>query len=246
MVASERSPASAPLAALLFDPAHAIGIDELIGAATDTGGFAVSHAPPPSEGWAELLRDGLTFDIHGLRGGSKLDVPSIAHRVGPELPATDGLGVLTLAPGPHLAGAERLLPVIRVVAALLLDLAKIPGVRAVCWLPARNAVVPIWFERAVTPWLEGGPFPAMALVSLHRDSAGAIQTEGLNFLIGQEFVLAPGGAGDDSMLARVALRLVDWLVAHGPVDQPVEAVLAGTGAVFLEATGGARIVARCV
>ena len=80
---------------------------------------------------------------------------------------------------------------------------------------------------------------------MHREEGGALRTEGLNFLIGQEFILTSGDSANAQILPRVAVRLVDWLVANGPVVTPTRAVLAGTGAVLLEAQGGNRILARC-
>ena len=58
-------------------------------------------------------------------------------------------------------------------------------------------------------------------------------------------VVMISGDNDPSLLARTAVRLVDWLVAHGPVLQPTRAILAGTGAVSLEAESGSPILARC-
>ncbi|CAH0497007.1 hypothetical protein [Novosphingobium sp. CECT 9465] len=243
MEASDQSPDCAPLAALLYDTGSVPGIDELMGAAEGYGEFTVSHVPAAGEGWAEVVRDGLTFDLRGLSGGAALDPPAIAHAVG--MQPGDDLASLRICPGPHLAGAQRLLPVIRVGAALAMSLSKIGRPRAICWIPARNAVAPELFNRAVKPWLEGGPFPAMALASLHRMPRGGIGSEGLKFLIGQEFSLVGDTLKGPDHLARVAVRLVDWLVAHGPVVEDTEVVLAGTGAVFLEAQTNTSIVARC-
>lgn len=245
MDASDQSADCAPLAALIYDVGSVPDIDALIGAAARSGDFTVSHAPPASEGWAEVLRDGLTFDLRGLSGGAPLAAPAMEHRLGLGTAELGELSALQICPGPHLAGAQRLLPVIRVAAALAISLAEIGRPRAVCWVPARNAVVPELFVRAVKPWLEGGPFPAMALTSLRRQADGAIESDGLKFMIGQEFLLEGGGAGSTEHLARVAVRLVDWLVAHGPVVGRNKVGLAGTGAVVLEARDGASILARC-
>lgn len=245
MVASDQSPDCPPLAALLYEIGSVPDIDDVVSAAIGTNDFTVSHVPQTREGWAEVLRDGLTFDLHGLSGAAPVAVPDIGHMLGIEGNRLQNLCALQISPGPHLAGAQHLLPVIRVAGALAIALAKIGQPRAICWIPARNAVVPELFSRAVKPWLEGGPFPAMALASLRMQEDGGISSEGLKFLIGQEFLLSSEGRHGADHLARTAVRLVDWLVAHGPVTKGVKAVLAGTGAVFLEAHDSASIVARC-
>lgn len=245
MDASDQSPHCAPLAALLYGTGTVPGIHELLAAAQGSGDFTVSHAPPEGEGWAEVLRDGLTFDLRGLSGGKSQPVPAIDHVWWTNVGQGEGLVALQICPGPHISGAQRFLPVIRVAAALADCLAKIGQPRAICWIPARNAVSPELFSQAVKPWLEGGPFPAIALASLYRPADGGIATTGLKFLIGQEFLLTGGDGTGPEQLGRVAVRLIDWLVAHGPVTVATQAVLAGTGAVFLEAQGATSIIARC-
>lgn len=245
MDASDRSADCAPVAALLHDAESLPDLSEVVSAPSRGLQYFVSHAPEASEGWAEVLSNGLTFDLHGLRNGPGLSAPEIANAVGIGLPESTTSAWLTLAPGPHLAGAERLLPVIRVMATLLIELAKVGPAKGIAWLPARLVVETDVFVQAVRPWLEGGAFPAPVFVAMHREADGRLRTEGLNFLIGQEFLLSPDDSGDPRQLPFVALRLVDWLVANGPVTEPVRAVLAGTGAVVLEAEGADRILARC-
>lgn len=245
MDASDRSADCAPVAALLHGAESLPALSDLLSGPERGLRYFVSHAPEATEGWAEVLSNGLTFDLRGLRDGPAQPAPDIASALGLPLPVPAESGWLTVAPGPHLAGAERLLPVIRVVSMLLMELAKVGPARGVAWFPARLVIKSDLFERAVRPWLEGGAFPAPAFVAMHRGADGSLRTEGLNFLMGQEFLLGPGESGDVRQLPFVALRLVDWLVANGPVIESAKAVLAGTGAVSLEAAGGERILARC-
>lgn len=245
MDASDRSDDCAPLAALLLDPSVLPALSDLEAGSLRGSAFSVSHAPDAAEGWAEILRDGLTFDVRGLAGGPAQVLPSVNAGVGISPSEVDGLCALALAPGPHLAGAQRLLPVIRVAANLLLDLARIGPAKAIAWLPAQLLIRVDLFERAIRPWLDGGPFPAPAFVALHADASGGLQSRGLNFFIEQEFLLQSAVPENAGQLPRVAIRLIDWLVAHGPISSSTEAVLAGTGAVFLEVEAGGRILARC-
>lgn len=243
--ASDQSTDCAPLAALFYAPDGVPSLASIRSALSPALRFSISNAPDESEGWVELLREGLTFDLRGLAGGPPCAFPNIGGSLGIGEAEVRALTPLLLAPGPHLAGAGRLLPVIRGAVGLLVDLARISDAAAISWLPSRSALAPALFERAVQPWLDGGPFPALALTALHREDGGGVRSEGLKFLMGQEFLLEPkpGSTGDHTL--RVAVRLVDWLVAHGPVTAPVEAILAGTGAVLLEAPECDRIVARC-
>lgn len=246
MDASDHPSDWTPLAALLYETGSVPGIKELMDAAANVGDFTVSHAPPENEGWAEVLRDGLTFDLRGLSGGKAQVCPVIDHVVGVDIDhGSAGLSALLICPGPHISGAQHLLPVIRVATALADSLAGIGTPRAICWMPARNAVAPHLFRQAIVPWLKGGPFPAIALASLQRLADGNIISTGLKFLIGQEFSLSGDAGTSPEHLARVAVRLVDWLVAHGPVKEATQPVLAGTGAVFLEAENATSIIARC-
>lgn len=244
MDASDQSPDCAPLAALLYASGSVPGIAELVSAA-QAGGYSVTHAAPASEGWAELLRDGLTFDLSGFNGDGASGLPDVAHLVGLRPGEIEGCAALVLSPGPHLAGAAKLLPVIRVSAGLLLQLARIGDPQAICWIPAKNALSPALFAKAVLPWLDGGPFPALALAAIERKSDGSVESDGLKFLIGQEFSLTSEHGSGHEQTTRAAIRLIDWLVAHGPVTKAIKANLAGTGEVFLEAHDSTRIVARC-
>lgn len=248
MVAREGNDGRVQLAALLFEPGRRPDVDALaalVRTGAGTGGFSISMQPERSAGWAELLRDGLTFDIAGLAGAGCAPLPDAEHRYGLE-PAfvPTRYEAVSLTPGPHLAGAEHLLPVVRVATALLLELAALPGLAAISWLPAANLVSPEWFAKSARGWLDDGPFAAFALTSLIKCPDGAIASQGLRFLIGQEFRLEGGGGGAAPDVAT-AIRLLDWLVAHGRLDGPREAILAGGCNVQLSVSPGREIVARC-
>jgi hypothetical protein len=233
------------LAALLFEPGRRPDSAALADLAAK-GGITVSMQPDPAQGWAELLRDGLTFDIAGLAPAAPAAAPCVRHRYGlPPDHGADGFEAVSLTPGPHLAGAEHLLPVVRVATALLLELAALPGLAAISWLPAHNLLSPEWFGKSARGWLADGPFAAFALTSLAKTGTGGVASEGLRFLIGQEFRLMTEGAAAPASEMAIAIRLLDWLVAHGRVDAPREVVLAGVGAVWLDVLPEGEIVARC-
>lgn len=233
----ERAAGREPLAALLFGQDGRPAADALAELAAAPDGFTMLNAATAPPGTAELLRDGLTFDVAGLAPTAPLPVPDAVHRVA--LPgdfSLAGLEASWFMVGPHLAGAENLLPVLRVAAAILSHFATLGGLQAMVWRPARIVMSPAWFVEAIGVWLAGGPFPALALTALARTERG-IASEGLAFLMGQEFTLHARSGGPNREDSRMAVRLTDWLVAHGRVDRAREVVLTGAGAVWLEPEG---------
>ena len=181
--------ACAPVAALLFEPSARPSLADLVALSRTDGVFGITHQNA-DEGHAELLRDGLTFDCHGLAPGAPLRMDTALQLL--TLPgdfAVADHALVTLGPGAHLAGAGQLLPVVRVLAGLALVLSELPGLRAIAWLPARLAMSPAWFAEAVGIWLKGGPFPALALTGLAR-SEGSLVSHGLSYFVGQEFIFS--------------------------------------------------------
>ena len=168
----------------------------------------------------ELLSSGLTFDLTGL-------VPAPGHRLS-DLPNRYGLApvfdlsgmeAITLAPGPHLAGGGRMFPVVRCLAMLAARLAALEGVEAVAWHPARSCSDPQFFRRGVLSWVEGGPFPGLGLTALVEEPDGGLRSEGLAHFTSHELHLPPETVQDKTEGAKLALRLLNWLVEHGRVEE---------------------------
>lgn len=233
-----------PLAALLFGENSRPAAARLSDLAASTDAFSVINPGNAEPGEAELLRDGLTFDVAGLAPAGACAIPEAVHRVA-LLPEFDMAGreAVWFMVGPHLAGAESLSPVLRVAAGILRCLAELEGLEAIIWRPARIVMSPAWFAEAAGIWLSGGPFPALALTALAR-TAESLKSEGLAFLIGQEFTLWAKDGAPSREDSRVAVRLTDWLFAHGRVDTAREVILAGVGAVWLEPDGPDKLNAR--
>ena len=177
--------------------------------------FLISHRPMPSEGWAELLASGLTYDCAGLN-----PAPPAFSPVGGALLGLEQQPVgeaISLSPGPHLAEAMGMLPVVRVLAGLGAQLASLPGAAAVCWNPARCWMPVAYFCKVVDNWLANGPFPALGLTSLERDGDGSIISVGLALLIGQELRFSPDAKLVPADIARIAVRLIHALIETGPL-----------------------------
>jgi hypothetical protein len=107
----------------------------------------------------------------------------------------DGLTALALVPGPHLAGGDAMLPVVRGQAWLATRLCALPGVVAVGWEPARSLSSVSHFTVSVTRWLEGGVFPGLGLTALAEDREGGMRSEGLAFFPGRNCGSTPSWPG---------------------------------------------------
>ena len=195
---------------------------QALAAAQTNGGdkvrFALSHVPDPAEGWAELLSAGLTFDCAGLAPAAPVPMPVGGALLGLEK-APEGEAI-SLSPGPHLADAMGMLPVVRVLAGLGAQLAALPGAVAVIWNPARCWMPPAYFGKVVGNWLADGAFPALGLTSLERTSDGSIVSVGLALLTGQELRFLPDPKLVTADIARIAVRLIHALIESEPLTGP--------------------------
>ena len=240
----ERAAGREPLAALLFGKTGRPAAAKLSEIATGTDAFSLIDPTHAELGFAELLRDGLTFDIAGLAPAAALLAPEAVHRVAlPQDFNSASCDAVWFNAGPHLAGAEHLAPVLRGAAGILRQLAALEGLEAIIWCPARIAVSPAWFAEAIGIWLAGGPFPALALTALAR-TEDSLKSEGLSFFTGQEFTLVAKDGAPGREDSRIAVRLTDWLFAHGRVDSSREVALSGVGTVWLEPDGPNRLNVR--
>lgn len=198
----------------------ASAVNELVQA---DGGFSVSYDPQPEAGehWLELLASGLTFDLTGLAPGPPMEKPRRVQSFGlPDRLDAGAMEAIRLAPGPHLSGAGRMVPVLRCQAWLAAQLAALPGVHAVAWHPAESWCAPDYYRESVLRWIAGGAFPGLALTSLASQPDGSMRSVGLTPFAGQELHLLPGLTGDDAERAKIALRLLHWLVESGGIHEP--------------------------
>jgi hypothetical protein len=182
--------------------------------------FAISHQPAPGEGWLELLALGMTFDCRGLGPGPGAAVPEAGTLLGLES-APSGQAI-ALMPAPHLAEGRGLLPVVRVLAGLGAVLAQLPGVQAVCWNPAGSWMAPDYYRKVVADWHDGGAFPALGLTTLRRERNGAMVSQGLELLIGQELRFEPDAELTPAQVARIAVRMIHELIERGALAESGE------------------------
>ncbi len=197
---------------------------EAIAALQQNGGsgldFTISHRPAEGEGWVELLARGMTFDCRGLVPAAAAPMPLPGTLLGLEKQPPGE--ALVLLPGPHLAEGRGLLPVVRVLAGLGAALAQLPGVQAVCWNPAGSWMGADYFRKVALDWLGGGAFPALGLTTLKRERNGAMVSQGLELLIGQELRFEPDPELTPAQVARIAVRMIHELVERGPLNEADE------------------------
>lgn len=192
-----------------------------------TVSFNPSHeAGEPAESnydrWLEVLRDGLTFDLLGLKPGPDVNAPEPRHRFGPStVPDRDALEAIGLFPGPHLTEGAHTLPVVRTMLSLGAQFVRaLEGVRQVVWTPAGSGLEANLFERLVTAWLDGGAFPAPGLVGFELSRNGVLKTDGLDFFLARELVLEPEFCTDEVTASRLASRIVHELIGIAATDMP--------------------------
>lgn len=182
--------------------------------------FAVTHIGAGRDSWVELLAGGLSFDCRGLAPGDYSVPEKGAALLGlAEVPVGE---VITLAPAPHLAEGRGLLPIVRALAGLGAELSHLTGANGVYWRPAHCWMTPKYFSGVVEEWLKGGPFPGLGLTSLRHAEGGAMVSVGLDYLIGQELHFEPNRRLAPAAVARIAVRLVNDLVASGPLQRPFQ------------------------
>jgi hypothetical protein len=221
IVNDSTGPASSPiLLSLLFASGLRPRAAEVAEHAARRKTFTVSHRPEGEGDWLELLVNGLTFDLRSLAPAEPAEPFGFVHRFAVQ-EANDiaRLEAVTLEPGPHLAGAGAMPPIVRGAAGLAAALAELPGCVAVGWRPARTLAGAAHFSRSVESWLAGGAFPALALTALTRDASGSVLSEGLAFLIGRELRIEASGAAAAED-AKLAIRLIDMLVESGSNGVP--------------------------
>jgi len=209
---------------LLFPEGRRPDVADLRALGTRTSEFTVSHvsdttAADGADGtWLEILASGLTFDLTGLAPGTADPLPQRSQAPGLGNISGAGLEAITLRPGPHISGGAGMLPVVRTLASMGAVLAGLDGVAAVCWRAAGCWSAPTLYRDGVTRWIEGGVFPGLILTSLRTTAQGGLESQGMALFTGQELHLEPVLVGNGAEGAKLAIRLIDYLVVHGRVS----------------------------
>jgi hypothetical protein len=202
------------------------------------------EAPAREFVWVELLRDGLAFDLLGLAPGTAPQVGAVDHRFDLEQSFDPQQhDALQLKSGHHLVGGERTIPVTKGLVGLARDIVDhFEDCRAVFWPAASSAIGQQFFESTASAWLDGGPFPALGLTAFRETMDGALQSEGLEFFIGQELRIEPPLSHDKVAATRLAVRLVNQLVLVGGIESSERVVAPDSARLILRTSRNGKFV----
>ena len=223
-----------------FDPSSQAGKDQR------TSGARAPNKRT-SDNWVELLRDGLTFDLIGLKPGPAVDKAEVRHRFGSvSANVEDATEAIGLFPGPHLEKGSHTLPVLRTLVGISADLAgAFDAVRAVIFTPSGCVLAPDLFIKLIADWQDGGPFPSPGIVGFTFTAERELRTDGLAFLAGRELALDAELAHDSVEAARLASRIVDVLVGQGPIELPTRLEWPGLPGLELFEDASANMIRAC-
>ena len=176
--------------------------------------------------WAELVFGGLTFDVLGLSPGMDTQFPQPRHVAG-ELRIEDMSGVkgIFIQAGPHLAGSENALSIMKALCQVAAALGKrLAGLEAYLWPAANSLIAPELFRGSIERWVKVGVFPTPGLIVCRNEIDGALLSEGLAFFTGQELRLEPDLIDDPDIAVRLAARLVGMLVQRSKLTKAEEVI----------------------
>jgi hypothetical protein len=208
---------SAPLTLLLRHTVAdtEIALKEILRAATD---ISLAQAGSGGRYSFDVVFCGVTFqltmnatvpDMSGLKKiFCNLDDSSIG-------------SVLNIGLGDHVAGGERVPAIIEGLLGVAQRLGSSLGAIGTIWHPADILSGFPYFSEAVTGYLGGGAFPALALVNFKSGDDGRIITHGLALLADQELEVCAADMGQSEIMRRV-VRVVHDIATNGPVRSPVE------------------------
>jgi len=132
---------------------------------------------------AELLRDGLTFDLSGLLPGDASGALEYRQQYGWQ-PAGDQVTIeaVQLLPNEKIASGARSPSIAKQLIRLAVDLVDyFDDAQAIVWPPAQAAIGRSYFVSTSKSWLNGGAFPAPGLIGFQEGDGGSIETVGLSF-----------------------------------------------------------------
>lgn len=140
---------------------------------------------------------------------------------------------LTISAGPDAKAWGDPVELLRAQCLVAMDLLN-ADMLAVLWAGADSVMGADYFRRMVGIWLNGGAFPALGLAALVKDESGVVRSVGLDVLVGQDVAVLPDEGLSPTDQARLAMRVMDFLVREGPVQQDQSVEVDGFGAINVQ------------
>ncbi len=131
--------------------------------------------------------------------------------------------VISIDLGSHLEGGEKVPAVVKTMLTAAAAIGGTTGAVAAIWSPARTISGFEYFARVVAEYSQGGAFPVLALVNFKKDDDGAIRSNGLDWLSGQELCVSPTGFSETEIMRRV-VRVAHDIAVNGPVTSDIDLV----------------------
>jgi hypothetical protein len=131
--------------------------------------------------------------------------------------------VIDLRLGDHVAGGERVPAIIQALLGVAQKLGTSIGAVGVVWHAANILSGFPYFSEVVADYVDGGVFPALALVNFKGGDDGTITSVGLALLSGQELQVCPGELDQREIMRRV-VRVVHDIATNGPVRDTLQLV----------------------
>lgn len=195
------------------------------------------HDPSQDNGWivrlsgseaGDTLHLGIANEPISIAAGSLAE-----HRFDVQVSLLDGCRALRISAGADTDTRSDPVELLRAQCRLALDLLN-DDVLAVLWSGADSLLGADYFRRMVGIWLDGGAFPALGLAALVKDERGVVRSVGLDVLVGQDVAVLPASGMSAADQARLAMRVMDFLVREGPVQQDQSVAVDGFGMINMQ------------
>ena len=192
----------------------------------------------------ELLLGGLTFDLvitavgQGHMHGQYFNARETA-----DSGYLNSTCAFVLVPGPHLAGAEGTLLIVRAQWALGAKLASaVDDIAGVGWRPSATVRSAAAFVAATEAWGRGGPVPSPGLITFQPVFDNALQSAGLAHFTGQEVRMEPDLAGAGEHAVRLGQQIAHMLIHRGALNAPEQFTGPAGETIRLEPSANGRVV----
>jgi hypothetical protein len=177
--------------------------------------FVLAHPSPPNALSFEIIYQGVSLQlavnaqVADLTGMKKLfynpDPSNVCSSIDVSL-------------GRNASGGERVPSILQVLLSAAAKLGLSLGAVATIWQPAKIVSGFGYFSEAVADYLDGGAFPALAMIDFTSAADGTLHTNGLRFLTGEEIQIANDNM-DQGELMRTIIRAAHDLITSGSAVQ---------------------------